>query len=140
MANNINVKLKEVDGINVLDIDDNGSGNGNNKGNKVGSSQGAQTISWNLTGNLAQGEFQSMNSTPPGFKWIQTPPAGIFGTPQVCNGGQELQIGDTNNSTSTSGSWIYQIAVSLGGTVYVSQTSSLPTGSVKDPVIINKEP
>jgi len=140
MANNINVKLKNIDGIDVLDIDDNGSGNGNNNGNKVGSTQGAQTISWNLTGNLAQGEFQAMTSTPPGFKWIQTPPAGIFGTPVVCNGGRQLEHQDTNNSTSTSGRWNYRMGVSLGGTVYVAQASTLPTGSVKDPVIINKEP
>ena len=140
MANNINVKLKVVDGINVLDIDDNGSGNGNNNGNQVGSSQGAQTISWNLTGNLAQANFQSMTDTPPGFKWITTPPAGIFTEPELSNDCRQLEVQDTNDSAETSGTWIYQLAVDDGGTVYVSQASTLPAGTIKDPVIINKEP
>jgi len=41
MANNINVKLKEIDGINVLDIDDNRSGNRNNNGTNVDTKQAA---------------------------------------------------------------------------------------------------
>jgi len=138
MSNNINVKLKDVDGISVVDIDDNGGGN--NEGNKVGQSAAAQTISWNLTGNLAQADFQAMTDSPPGFKWITTPPAGIFSEPQITNNGRQLEIDDTNCSAATSGSWIYQIAINLNGTIYVSQASTLPQGSIKDPVIINREP
>lgn len=131
MSNNINVKLKVVDGLNVLDIDDNGGGN------HVDRNANPQTISWNLTGNLAQASFQAQSATPPGFKWLTQPPANVFGTPAPNNGGRQLEIQDTNSSATTAGTWTYQIAVNLNGSVYVSQ-STLPTGTIKDPVIVNK--
>jgi len=133
MSNNINVKLKVVDGLNVLDIDDGGGAN------HVSHNPKPQTISWNLTGNLAQASFQPMTATPPGFKWLDEPPSGVFCTPAPSNGGRQLEIQDTNSGTTTAGTWKYQIAVNLNGSIYVSQ-STLPTGTVKDPVIINKEP
>ena len=129
MANNMNVSLALLGGNNVLDVDDNGGQNQFNKG------AGAGTISWNLTGPLAQGNFLPVDGSPKGFEWVGAqPPDGTFGKPYVGSNGNSMNILDNNN---VAGEWIYILRVNYGGNVVATQ-KTLPTGTISDPVIINK--
>ena len=135
MANNIQVSLNTTQSQPRLSVDDNGGQN------QVNQSPNPQTISFNLTGNLTQGNFQAMDADPPGFKWIDDPPSNVFSTPQVTNNGNQLQFIDTHTGTTTKGQWIYQIAVNYNGSV-VTTTDVIegPGGTINNPVIINKGP
>lgn len=134
MTNNLNVTLDTSVTPNVLDIDD------KNGGNKVSKNPNPQTISWNLTGNLAQGEFVSMSAAEPGFEWVSSPPpaAGIFGQPQIGANGNSLDMVDNHPNDDSDGSWIYRLRVSLGGTVYQTTTGTSITATSKNPIIINQ--
>jgi hypothetical protein len=132
MTNNINVSLDNSNGINKLDVVDNGGQN------QVSQSASPTTISWNLTGALAQGSFVAMDAALPGFSWIGVePPDGLFGTPQVQANGNSLSITDNHVDSSSNGQWIYMLRVNYGGSV-ISTTASMPGGTVTNPVIINK--
>lgn len=127
MANNINVTLN----TNVLNIDDNG-------GTHVSKNPNPQTISWNLIGNLAQGEFVSMSAAEPGFEWVPPlPPAGIFGTPQRGANGNSLDLVDNHSNDDSDGSWIYRLRASLNGCVYTTTASTGITSTSNNPIIIN---
>lgn len=132
MTNNINVTLDTSVTPNVLNIDDNGSTN-------VSKNPNPQTISWNLTGNLAQGEFVSMSATEPGFEWVSSPApaAGIFGTPQIGANGNSLDLVDNHTNDDSDGSWIYRLRVSLNGCVYATTASTGITSTSNNPIIIN---
>jgi hypothetical protein len=132
VTNNINVSLDNSNGVNKLDVVDNGGQN------EVSQNPTATTISWNLTGVLTQGSFVAMDATPPGFEWVGTsPPAGLFGEPQVEANGNSLSITDNHVDSTTDGQWIYQLRVNYGGSV-ISTIASTPGGTVTNPVIINK--
>jgi len=131
MANNINVTLDTSVTPNVLDVDDKGH-------IKIKKDAKAQTISWNLTGNLAQGEFVSMSAAEPGFEWVPpVPGAGIFGTPQIGANGNSLDLVDNHTSEDSDGSWIYRLRVSLNGCVYTTTASTGITSTSNNPIIIN---
>lgn len=133
MANNINVTLDTSVTPNVLKVHDHGHIH-------VDKKPTAQTISWNLTGNLARGEFVPMDAAEPGFEWVSVPaPSGdIFGTPQVCSNGNSLQLADTHANHDSDGTWIYRLRVSLGGTVYQTTAGTGVTTTSHNPVIINR--
>jgi hypothetical protein len=98
----------------------------------------AQTISWNLTGNLAQGEFVPMSAAEPAFEWVPPePPTGIFGTPQIGANGNSLDLVDNHTNEDSDGSWIYRLRVSLNGGVYTTTASTGITSTSNNPIIIN---
>jgi hypothetical protein len=129
-TNTMNVSLDTSVTPYRLDVTDNGGQN------QVSQSPNPQTITWNLTGVLTQGNFVAMSATQPGFEWVQAPPAGIFGTPTVGSNGNSMSITDTHTSASTNGQWIYMLRVSYNGTVY-STVANLLTGTSTNPIIIN---
>lgn len=116
--------------MNCLDVDQSGNGNQINHGQN-------ETIEWQLTGNAAQGSFNSMNAQNPGFAWIQSPPAGVFGTADP--EGRQMTISDNNtdpNGVNSVGTWIYQIYATIGGRQYstIASIGGVPT----NPTIQNK--
>jgi hypothetical protein len=134
MTNNINVTLDTSVTPNVLDVDDK---DGNYKVNKH---TNPQTISWNLTGNLAQAEFVSMCGNSPGFEWVSDPPpsAGIFGEPEIGANGNSLDLVDTHSNGDSDGTWIYRLRVLLDGTVYQTTSSAGVSDVRNNPIIINQ--
>ena len=74
MTNNINVTLETSVTPHELKVHDHGHV-------RIDKKPGAQLISWNLTGNLAQGSFLPICGNSPGFEWVSDPPppGGIFG-------------------------------------------------------------
>lgn len=132
MPNNLNVTLDTSKTPWRVDISNQGNSN------EVSRSPNSQTITWQLTGNAASGNFVAMSDPNPGFAWVGVlPPAGVFGTPTVSNNGNQLTLSDLNNSASTAGTYIYMLRVNVGGTVYCSESTEL-TAVTKDPTIINK--
>lgn len=132
MSNNINVSLDTSIGINRLSVTDNGGQN------QVSQNSSPTTISWNLTGVLTQGDFVPMSAALPGFQWVGTPPpAGLFGTPAIGANGNSLSITDNHADSTSNGQWIYMLRVNYNGSV-VSTQATLPSGTVNNPVIINK--
>lgn len=108
--------------------------------NSVNKSPTAQTISWNLTGTMAQGSFNAISNDPAtsGFSWIDTPPAGTFGTPVRGSNGNSIDISDHHADSTTNGTWKYQLRATLNGQCYSTTGALGPTASVHDPIIINR--
>jgi hypothetical protein len=133
MTNNINVTLDTSVTPNALKVHDHGH-------IRIDKKKNPQTITWNLSGNLAQGMFVSMGATEPGFEWISdpSPASGIFGTPQVGSNGNSLQLVDNHANDDSDGTWTYRLRVSLNGTVYETTSSTGLGNSVKSPIIINR--
>lgn len=132
-TNNINVRLDTSTGVNRLDVVDNG------KQNEVAKNANPTTISWNLTGPLAQGSFVPMTEPKPGFSWVQDP-GPVFGPPEIRSNGKSLEIVDNHVNDDSDGEWIYMLRVNYGGEVVttVSSTGVGPGGTIDNPVIINK--
>jgi hypothetical protein len=132
-TNTMQVKLDTSNGINKLDVVDNGGQN------QVSQSSQPTTIIWNLTGELTQGNFVPMDANPPGFQFVglNQPKAGAFGTANVQSNGNAMQITDNHYDASTNGSYIYQLRVNYEGQVISTQVS-LPSGTATNPAIINK--
>lgn len=124
MPNILNVDLDKSTKPWSVYIDETGNDNHVSRGAK------AQTITWKLVGDAAQGTFPT-NS----FKWIQSPPTGVFGSFTPDNANHRATISDTNNSDKTAGSWVYQLTINVGGTNY-STISTLKLGNT-DPNIKN---
>jgi hypothetical protein len=128
---NVILKVTVIDGS--LDVDQSGNANQIAHGT-------SETIEWQLTGNAAQGSFNSMTAPNPGFAWKQTPPAGVFGTasPQ----GSKMTMTDNNtdpNGVNSAGTWIYQLWATIGGRQYSTLADiSNPTGVATNPTIQNK--
>jgi hypothetical protein len=132
VANNMNVSLDNKNGVDKLDVADHGGEN------QVSQSPNPTTISWNLTGAIAQGCFSPMSASLPGFSWVGTPPpAGLFGTPTISANGNSLSITDNHHDASSNGSWIYMLRVDYKGNI-VSTTATLPSGTSTNPAIINR--
>lgn len=129
-VNNINVSL--VNG--QLNVEDNG-------GIGVIANAASTTITWHLTGVLTAGNFQPVPppaGAKPGFAWVQSPPAGYFGSPSVGGNGNTLSITDNHLSSATDGSWTYQLCVLYQNTIYCTTTSAGITSTVNNPIIINR--
>lgn len=132
MANNINVTLDTSVTPNVLDVNDKGN-------NKVDHNTKPQTISWNLTGNLAQGQFVPMCDPEPGFEWLApVPPDGIFGTPTIGANGNSLDLVDNHADATSNGTWAYRLRVSLGDAVYETTDKIGIAAASNRPIIINQ--
>lgn len=121
-----------LSGTNGLDIDLSGNPNHIAHGDSV-------TITWHLSGQDAgQGSFNAIGTDPAtsGFSWIETPPAGIFGTPQLTDNGKKITITDNNTTASSAGSWIYKLVATVGNQTY-STTASSPAATANNPRIQN---
>jgi len=129
MANNMNVTLDTTK--QALDVHDGGNEN------HVNQSPNPQTISWQLTGNAASGSFNAIGATNPGFAWVGNNPGSIFGTPQVVANGNKITITDTNDSTSTTGTWTYQLWATIDDQEYSTVASLGPTETTTNPIIKN---
>jgi hypothetical protein len=124
MPNDLQVSLDESTSPWSVDVDQQGDAN------HVNRSPNTQTITWHLTGNAASGSIIF-------FAWLGTPPpASIFGSPTITNGGNQLSLADTNPNASTAGTWAYQLTIRVGGNDY-SSVGFLPTGTATTPTIKN---
>lgn len=132
MTNNINVNLDTSVTPHVLNVDDKG-------GIKISKNAKPQTISWNLTGNLAKAEFVSLCGNSPGFEWVSDPPpaTGVFSQPQIGSNGNSLNVVDNHPNSHSTGTWIYRLRVLLDGTVYQTTSQVSITSTSKNPIIIN---
>jgi hypothetical protein len=135
-TNNINVKLGKTGTLAVLDVED------NNGQNDVHKNARPTTIVWQLTGNLATGSFAAMDGTDPGFQWLQQPPPGIFEAPEVLPNGKLQVVDKHTDAASTGGPWIYKLRVVHDNKIYttLSEFEIRPGATVKNPVIVNKDP
>jgi hypothetical protein len=135
VANNINVTLGSQSPA-TLDVIDNGGQN------QVPKNPQPQTITWHLTGEIAQGNFVPMSAPEPGFQWVdkEAPKVGIFTPATIGSGGNSLSIQDTHTDSSSSGEWIYKLRVQYQGQVYTTTHSLGPAATVNNPIIINKGP
>lgn len=119
---NVTLQVTLKDGS--LDVNQSGNGNQIAHGQSV-------TITWHLS----PGSFNAIDDpTHPGFSWIQQPPPGVFGQAQLADNGHKITITDANNSTNSSGEWIYQLCATINGAPY-STITTLPTGTTTDPMI-----
>jgi hypothetical protein len=114
---NVILKVRLKNGL--LDVDEAGNGNQIGRGQSV-------TITWHLVDNAATGSFNAISGTSPGFAWIQSPPQGVFGTPELMANGNQIQISDDNTTSNSTGSWIYQLWATIDGKPY-STIASIPT-------------
>lgn len=113
-----------------LDVDQSGNGNQIAHGQSV-------TITWHLSGpGVSPGSFNAISGPNPGFAWIQQPPSGVFGQPQLADNGDKITITDANTGTNSSGEWIYQLRATIHGVAY-STIATLPTATTTDPRIKN---
>ncbi len=127
MSINLNVTIKNGS----LDVDESGNAN------HVPQNENAQTITWKLNGNANGGTFNAMNATNPGFAWKGTqPPSGIFGTPVPDSNGN-MTMSDNNISSSTAGTWTYQLYATVNGTQYSTIATLSPRATTTDPTIKN---
>jgi hypothetical protein len=80
-----------------------------------------------------------MTDPHPGFAWVGTAPnPGIFGTPTVVPGSKQITLSDLNNSSGTTGTWIYRLYANIGGQEYSTlATVRRPTATTTDPCIKN---
>ncbi|HVU80844.1 MAG TPA: hypothetical protein VHD89_02430 [Rhodanobacteraceae bacterium] len=129
---NLELRVTVKDGS--LDVDQSGNGN------QMGHGQSG-TIVWKLVGTAANGTFNAMNATNPGFAWEQPVPDGVFGPPSLANSDKDIEMSDTNtdpNGVNSTGSWIYQLYATIDGTQY-STIASLPNpkATTTNPKIIN---
>ena len=131
MPYNLSVTLDTT--ANALDVDQ------RNNANEVSRDPNTQTITWQLDGNAASGSFNAMTDPHPGFAWVGTAPnAGIFGTPTVVAGGKQITLSDLNDSTSTTGTWIYRLYATIGGQQYSTlATVRRRPATTTDPCIKN---
>lgn len=132
-TNNINVTLDTSTGTNRLSVTDNGGQN------QVGANAAATTITWHLTGQLAQATFVAMSDPNPGFSWVQPggPLTRYFDTPTVGANGNSLSVVDNHLSSASNGTWIYTLRVNYGGSVITTTASTGIGATVNNPVIIN---
>ena len=131
MPNNLSVSLNQSTTPWSVVVDHHGNGN------EVDRSPNPQTINWQLNGNAASGSFVSLTDPNPGFAWLSSPPANVFGAPTLSGNGNQLSIQDTNTGASTAGSWTYVLRVNVGGTVYTSAALSI-AATETSPWIKNK--
>ena len=117
----------------TLDVKDHGAPIG------VPQETDATNLVWELTGSAAQGSFNAINDPPTendGFYWIDTPPSGIFGTPELSANGNQITMTDDNNSANSAGGpWRYKLNATIGGEQY--STTATITATTNDPGIKN---
>lgn len=129
MANDLKVTLDKNTTPWLVDIDQ------KDGANQVARSAQSQTITWQLNGNAASGTIVSFVwvNNPPG---VNPPPSGIFGTPLIAQNGNSMTMSDLNNSTTTTGDWLYILTINVGGQNYQSGQTSI-TGTATNPTIKN---
>jgi hypothetical protein len=133
MANTMQVSLDTTKTPYRLSVDDHGGQN-----QVSANSNGPTTITWNLTGQLAQGNFVAMTDPNPGFSWIDNTSSGIFDKPSIGASGNSLSIVDHHLSSTSNGTWVYMLRVNYNGTVYTTTNIIVgPGGTVNNPVIVN---
>jgi hypothetical protein len=88
-----------------------------------------QTIVWALQGNAADGQLQAPS-------WVDPPPDGIFGSPEVTPDGKHVHMTDLNDGPATQGDWIYRLSLVLDGQTY-STLDQLPPATNSNPSIKN---
>lgn len=129
---NLELKVKINNGS--LDVDQSGGGNQMAHGQ-------SGTIVWKLIGNAASGTFNAMDAANPGFAWPQPTPTGVFGKPTLTNNNTHIEMTDNNNDpngVNSSGTWVYQLYATIGGTQYSTILSlKNPIGTDKNPTIKN---
>ncbi len=123
MANDLKVTLNENTNPWLVDIDQ------KDNANQVARSALAQTITWQLNGNAANGTIVN-------FVWINSPPAGVFGDPSYGVNGKSMTMSDLNNSAATAGQWIYKLEIQVNGNTYWSGATAI-TGTATNPSIKN---
>jgi hypothetical protein len=107
-----------------VDIDEHGNPN------HIDRSPQPQTIAWELTGDAEAGQLSPL-------AWLDpAPPSGVFGDPEVAGNGKRMTMSDLNPDPATSGSWDYQLGLTLGGRQY-STRATLPVGTNSNPSIKN---
>ena len=127
----LKVTLKTTNGVTNLDVDQ------ANNANHVPQNSQEQTIQWQLEGNAASGSFLPLDGTPPGIAWCSPAPSStIFGSFSRSPNGNTLTVPDLNNSSSTQGTWKYQLYATVNGTTY-STTATTPMATTNDPTIKN---
>ena len=133
MSKTVSVSLDTSVTPNVLQVHDHG-------GIHINHASSPQTITWNLTGPLAQGEFVPMSDPEPGFEWVSRPKPSseIFNTPSIGSNGNSLSIADTNPDRDSHGTWIYKLRVEYNGNTYATTSSAGIEGTSNNPVIINR--
>ena len=119
----LNVSLDKSTTPWLVDIDQHGNAN------QVGRSPQPQTLAWELTGYAAGGDLLPL-------KWVEPPPPGIFGPPEVAANGQRMTMTDLNDDQDSTGTWIYSLSLTLDGQEYSTQ-GTIPTGTTTNPSIKN---
>jgi hypothetical protein len=87
--------------------------------NQVDRNPKPQTLVWELTDNAAGGDLLPL-------QWIEQPPEGVFGTPEVAANGQRMTMTDFNDSAKSAGSWTYMLCLVLDGKQYSTRGGCLP--------------
>jgi len=135
MANTMQVSLDTSKTPYRLSVADHG---GENQVNANGN--GPTTITWNLTGQLTQGNFVPMTDANPGFSWVENPNENqaIFDAAVIGANGNSLSIVDHHLNSNTNGTWIYMLRVNYNGTVYATTNIIVgPGATINNPVIVN---
>jgi hypothetical protein len=122
---------------NALDVEDHGAPV------SVPQETDATNLVWQLTGNAAQGSFNTIldptnpNYSNSGFSWIDFPPSGIFGSPTLAANGNQVTVTDSNSSNGSTGSWRYKLCATINGSQYCTTSSVSTRGTTNDPMIKN---
>jgi hypothetical protein len=133
MPNNMKVTLDKSTTPWSVDVDDKGGEN------KVDRSKKPQDVVWELSGNAAQGAFESLDGDKPGFEWVGTAPdKKIFSDPWRTDNDKKLKIKDTNENTGDPKEYPYVLRIKLDNKVYSTITEKGPILTNTNPVIINK--
>ncbi|MGP8033036.1 MAG: hypothetical protein ACLPQ6_02740 [Steroidobacteraceae bacterium] len=125
MPNNLAVTLDESTTPWSVAVDEHGNAN------EVSRNPNSQTITWKLESNAATGTIVN-------FGWLTNPPPAdnILGPFTIGPNGKQATMSDLNNSVATTGSWIYQLTINVGGTNYTTITA-LKVGTNTNPNIKN---
>lgn len=125
MPNNLAVSLDQTTTPWSVDVDEHGNAN------QVSRSPNSQTITWQLESNAATGTIVN-------FAWLTNPPPAstIFGPFAIAPNGKQATMSDLNASVATTGSWIYQLTINVGGTNYTT-IAALKIGTNTNPSIKN---
>jgi hypothetical protein len=131
MANNMNVSLDTSKTPYRLSVDDHGGQN------QVSQNPHPTTISWNLTGQLTQGNFVAMDCAEPGFDFVEDT-GSVFSIATISANGNSVSVQDNHVDSTSNGSWIYVLRVEYMGTIYATTYELVgPGGTVNNPVIVN---
>jgi hypothetical protein len=122
MSHILKVTLVQIGPDWFVDVDE----QGNPQPNHVDRDPNPQTISWHLSGNAYQGSFSTSS-----LAWQNPPPKpGTFDDAIPTPQGKHLNMTDNHVSSSTAGTWIYQLSFKIGSKKY-STLVALASGGKK---------